>query len=125
MNTEKTPKILIIDDDQPIRELMVASLSDTYDVVEAYDGLSGIEMAETENPDMILCDLLMPTMTGTEFLHMAKERNIFPRIPILIVTASQYVSFDKLPVEKEDVIFKPFSIENLLNRIKEKLNSNN
>lgn len=115
-------RILVIDDDEAIRALLMASLGDHYEIIEAYDGLSGIEMAESEKPDLIICDLLMPTMTGTEFINIAKKNKIIPNIPLLVVTASQYVSSEKLLIPKDDIIFKPFSIENLLEKVASKLN---
>lgn len=115
-------KILVIDDDESIRALLTASLGDHYDIIEAYDGLSGIEMAQTEKPDLLICDLLMPTMTGAEFIEMAKKEKIIPEIPLLVVTASQYVSPEKLLIAKEDIIYKPFTIENLLEKVAAKLN---
>lgn len=115
-------KILVIDDDASIRALLTAALGDHYDIIEAYDGLSGIEMAESDNPDLLICDLLMPTMTGKEFIEIAKKKNIIPNIPILVVTASQYVSPEKLLIPKEDIIFKPFSMEYLLEKVAIKLN---
>lgn len=123
MNSTFSKKILIIDDDEAIRELLVASLSDKYEVLEAYDGLSGIEMAETENPDLIICDLLMPTMTGTEFIFLAKQKEIIPKTPLLVVTASNYVSPDKITIKPEDIIYKPFSITKLIEKVSEKINS--
>ena len=70
------PKILVIEDESAIRRVLVKILveeSDTYDVQEAEDGLSGIEAIKKDDFDLVLCDIKMPKMDGVEVLEAAKK----------------------------------------------------
>lgn len=78
-------KILIIDDD----EIFVKTLQDflpkeKYETIWAKDGIDGMALMETENPDLVLLDLLMPGMGGMEFLDELKKKKMPKQIPILI-----------------------------------------
>ena len=82
-------KILIIDDDKIFTKILKDALSaegDAYDVVIAYNGEEGIEMAKEMKPSMIVLDLKMPKLGGIEFLRELKLLNLQPQIPILIST---------------------------------------
>ena len=69
------PKILIIEDEAAIRRVLTKILSeesDTYQVEEAEDGLSGVEKIKNEDYDLVLCDIKMPKMDGVEVLEAIK-----------------------------------------------------
>ena len=67
-------KILIIDDDAGLRKSLTLILSDAgYDVVQAEDGEQGLATAQEQSPDIILCDVRMPKLTGIEFLEAYRE----------------------------------------------------
>ena len=82
-------KILIVDDDLHIRRLYKEELEEEgYDVVVASTGTEAIELFETENPDLVTLDILMPDMDGIKLLRQMKEKK--PRIPIIMSTAYDY-----------------------------------
>ena len=80
-------KILVADDEQNIRLLMRRMLSNRYDVIEAQDGQEAIDIAHSENPDLILMDLLMPGVDGYSALSSIKEDKSTAKIPVIIVSA--------------------------------------
>ena len=80
-------KILIVEDVELNRDLLVQLLEDNYQVVTATDGAAGIEMAERESPDLILMDLSLPIMDGWEATHRLKANERLRDIPIIILTA--------------------------------------
>ncbi len=80
-------KILIVEDVELNRDLLVQLLEDNYQVVTATDGAAGIEMAERESPDLILMDLSLPIMDGWEATHRLKANERLRDIPIIALTA--------------------------------------
>ena len=81
-------KILVVEDDQDIRDLLVDSLSDLgYDVVEAADGGAGFQRALEETPDIILLDVMMPVMDGFEVLQKLKSDPATNSVPVIMVSA--------------------------------------
>ncbi|MBA3986431.1 MAG: response regulator, partial [Flavobacteriales bacterium] len=81
------PKILIIEDEAAIRRVLKKILSEedkNYEVFEAEDGLSGIELIKNEDFDLVLCDIKMPKMDGVEVLEATKK--IKPEIPMVMIS---------------------------------------
>lgn len=112
-------RILVADDEKD----MVTGLRDNlqfegYEVVVAFDGEAALEAANTESPDLILLDIMMPKIDGLEVCRRIREAGF--RIPILMLTAkSQEIDVVRgLEVGADDYITKPFSIRELLARIK-------
>lgn len=118
--TEKK-KILIIDDMESVRSMLIESLKEDYDVLEAYDGLSGMGLILDERPDLIVCDLLMPTVTGGELIAELKDNPEINQTPLIVITASAYVSAAAIHVKESDIVKKPFNIDQLREKIEEKL----
>ena len=80
-------KILIIEDDKFLRELLVKKVgSEGYEVVVATDGEEGLKMAKEENPSLILLDLILPAMDGFEVLRRIKEAEETKHIPVIILS---------------------------------------
>jgi len=80
-------KILIIEDDKFLRELIFRKLiNEGYDVKEAVDGEDGLKIAEKEKPDLILLDLILPEMDGFEVLAKIKEKPALSQIPVIILS---------------------------------------
>lgn len=111
-------KILVIDDEEPIRRFLTASLeTGEYQVIEAANGQIGIHAAVMHNPKLILLDLGLPDIDG---LELTKEIRTWSQIPIIILSARGQES-DKikaLDYGADDYITKPFSIGELLARIR-------
>ncbi|MBV8891446.1 MAG: response regulator transcription factor [Acidobacteria bacterium] len=113
------PKILIVEDEPG----MVAGLRDNfefegYQVLSAIDGVSGLERALADSPDLVILDVMMPRMSGLDVCKQLKARR--PAIPIIMLTARGQ-EVDKvvgLELGADDYVTKPFSIRELLARVK-------
>jgi len=117
-------KILIIDDEKPIVDILKFNLrKDGYSTLEAYDGEEGFDMALSENPDLILLDVMLPKMDGFSVCKKLREKL---STPILMLTAKEE-EVDKvlgLELGADDYITKPFSVRELMARIKANLRRN-
>lgn len=82
-------KILVVDDEKNILKLYKAELEDEgYSVVTANSGREALELFETENPDLVTLDILMPDIDGIQVLRQMKEKR--PTLPIIMLTAYDY-----------------------------------
>ena len=119
MDYKKT--ILIVDDEKMILNLLSCNLiKEGYNVIEATDGLEAISMAQEKKPDLMLLDVMIPKLDG---LSVCKRVKNMMNIPILMVTAKDD-ELDKivgLELGADDYITKPFSIRELLARVKANL----
>jgi signal transduction histidine kinase/ligand-binding sensor domain-containing protein/DNA-binding response OmpR family regulator len=117
--------ILIVDDDNDIRQFLIGELSEEYDVIEAKNGNAGLEMAFNFNPDLILSDIMMPHMDGVEFCKRIKTDERTSHIPVILLTSlhSQEKQIEGLSLGADDYIFKPFNILILKSRISNLLNT--
>ena len=119
MDYKKT--ILIVDDEKMILNLLSCNLiKEGYNVIEAKDGLEAITIAQEEKPDLILLDVMLPKLDG---LSVCKRVKNIMNVPILMVTAKDD-ELDKilgLELGADDYITKPFSIRELLARVKANL----
>jgi len=125
MTDDLQPRFLIVDDHQSIRKLcMTVGGSMGLHCMEAESAEAALAYMETDSPDMILADLMMPNMTGLEFLPRVKQ--ILPRTEIAIMTGhgSIETAVQAMRLGAYDYITKPFRIEELrllLNRMQEKV----
>lgn len=111
-------KILIVEDEQKIARFLELELKyEGYNVSTAYDGREGLDMFESEHPDLIILDLMLPKLSGIEVCRRIRQTS---DVPIIMLTAKDDVS-DKvmgLDMGADDYITKPFAIEELLARIR-------
>lgn len=114
-------KILIIEDEQPIAEIIQFNLAkEGYTVIIANNGEDGLKLALSENPDLILLDLMLPGMDGMDVCRLIRQQ---ADMPILMLTAKDS-EVDKvlgLEMGADDYITKPFSNRELLARVKANL----
>ncbi len=114
-------KILIIDDEEHIVELIRYNLENAgYDALEAYNGSDGIKLAKQEKPVLILLDVMLPVMDGLDVCKNLRKDEATRSIPIIMLTAKSE-EIDKilgLELGADDYITKPFSVRELLARIK-------
>ena len=119
MITEKT--ILIVDDEKPIVDILVYNLEkEGYKTIEANDGISAVNIALEQRPDLILLDIMLPKLDG---LTVCKKIKNALNVPILMLTAKDS-EIDKilgLELGADDYITKPFSVRELVARVKANL----
>jgi DNA-binding response OmpR family regulator len=118
-------KILIVDDDPHVCKLMGRVLQkENYDTVWAENGKKGLEMIESESPDLVILDLTMPEMSGEEMLDFSLKSH--PELPVIIVTAfgSEQKAVKLLKGGAVDYLRKPFNIEELVIKVREAMEKN-
>jgi DNA-binding response OmpR family regulator len=118
---EKKPKILVVDDEPSIREFLHHVLTDEgYEVLTADDGLTALPIAVTEQPDLILLDIMMPGLNGMETCKRLRERPTTSHIRVIILTA--YDTRDRLEESivtgADDFLGKPIDLTELRIRVR-------
>lgn len=113
-------KVLVVDDDPHIRELVKMKLQSAgHDVITAVDGQDGLDTALREQPGLVLLDIAMPKLTGLEVCEKLRAEPSTAQLPIVLITARS----SEADVEKgfaagaDDYITKPFSPRELLARL--------
>ena len=116
----KKSKILTIDDDPDILDVLNLTLSEQYDVIQAGNGEEGLKMVHQKAPDLIVCDYMMPVMNGREFCKELKKDILLRHIPIIMLTGKGEVKDRVGGIEAgvDDYLVKPFVPDELLARIK-------
>jgi two-component system response regulator VicR len=118
--------VLIVEDEQNIVDILAFNLSrEGYDTMEAYDGATGLQLALEHNPDLILLDLMLPGMNGFEVCRRIRETG--STIPVLMLTAREEEADKVMGLElgADDYITKPFSMRELLARVKTNIRRSN
>jgi two-component system cell cycle response regulator DivK len=113
-------KILVVDDTEWNRDLVVQLLQDEYTVLQAVDGQEGVKMTEAEKPDLVLMDLGMPVMDGWEATRRIKANSALQNIPVIAVTSHAMVG-DEIEARRagcDDYLPKPIDEDELINKIK-------
>ncbi|AUJ59805.1 MULTISPECIES: response regulator transcription factor [Bacillus amyloliquefaciens group] len=112
-------KILVVDDEQSIVTLLQYNLERSgYDVITASDGEEALELAENENPDLIVLDVMLPKVDGIDVCKQLRQQKMM--VPILMLTAKDE-EFDKvlgLELGADDYMTKPFSPREVTARVK-------
>ncbi len=114
-------KILVIDDEPDlVKALEVRLKSEGYDVITAFDGLSGLNLAREQQPDIILLDIMLPKLDGYKVSRFLKFDEQYKKIPIIMVTAKAEEHDKELGTETgaDLYITKPFDEDELLSSIR-------
>jgi DNA-binding response OmpR family regulator len=117
-------KILLIEDNVDVRENTEEILSlANYKVVTASNGKVGVELAQHEKPDLIICDIMMPELDGYGVLHILSKNEETARIPFIFLTAKTEKSDIRkgMNLGADDYLTKPFDDTDLLNAIEIRL----
>lgn len=122
--TDLPMKILVVDDERPIRRFLNASLGNRYTILEAENGEGAIQSAAVNHPDLIVLDLGLPDMDGTEVTRRIRE---WTDVPVIIISVrdSEQDKVGALDAGADDYLTKPFGVSELLARIRVALRRSN
>jgi two-component system cell cycle response regulator DivK len=112
-------KVLVVEDVDYNRDLLVQLLEDKYQVIEAVNGQEGVELAEKERPELILMDLSLPIMDGWEATRRIKANPDLSSIPVIALTAHAMVGDQEkaLAAGCDDYLVKPLNEDILMAKI--------
>jgi CheY-like chemotaxis protein len=109
-------RVLVVDDDPDIRELLFTALEDEgFDVVPAANGREALAIIRTFRPDVIVLDLMMPVMDGWQFASELRARD--EDIPLVLLSAANDLPTHAKALAAAEVIEKPFELAELLPKI--------
>lgn len=119
MLVENNKKLLIVEDNEEMRELLVSLFSDNYTCLTANNGEEGLVLCQTQMPDIVLSDVMMPTMDGYQLLSAIRSDISINHIPVLLLSAkadnrSRIKGLDLLA---DDYLYKPFEASLLKSRV--------
>jgi len=116
---EEIPRVLIVEDNEDLRNYLLLSLRDKYNLIEASNGQQGLERAVLEIPDLVLSDLMMPRMDGLQLCREIRKNEKTSHIPVILLTAKtdQETKIDGLEIGADDYLAKPFQLPELTARI--------
>lgn len=120
MLNNKIPVILFVEDNFSLRKYLVEHFEHLYKIIEAQNGLEGLQLAARDLPDLIISDVMMPEMDGFEFCKQLKSDLRIGHIPVILLTARSHEQdkIEGIETGAEDYIIKPFSLQFLAARIK-------
>ncbi|MHB1389699.1 MAG: response regulator [Thermoleophilia bacterium] len=121
MNEKQSPRILLVDDEAAIQKLLTYPMEkEGYEIVQAIDGETALEKFHEQKFDLVVLDIMLPGMSGTDVCRIIRGEST---IPIIMLTAKSD-EFDKvlgLEIGADDYITKPFSIREFRSRVKAQL----
>ena len=124
-SSEQRPIVLIVEDDEEIRTLLIEGLEPRYDLAVAKDGAQGLQMAKERVPDLVVTDVMMPVMDGMTLCRELKTGLETSHIPVVMLTAKSALESEAagLKTGADDYIRKPFNMDLLRIRIENLLAS--
>ncbi|MBN2457716.1 response regulator [Candidatus Woesearchaeota archaeon] len=119
MKSQNKKRVMVIDDEYTIRELVELSLDPDYKVIKAATGLEAIEILKQSKPDLIILDIMMPKMNGFEVCSTIKKDDDFKDIPVIMLTAKHGIDDVKQAIKADcdEYITKPFEPELIKKRV--------
>jgi DNA-binding response OmpR family regulator len=114
-------RVLVVEDDEALRQIIVRSLAGWYAVYEAVDGLAALQLVrQIPAPDLIICDVMMPRLDGFAFAHRMREYRELARVPLIFLTAKTDVKsiVEGINSGARHYLPKPFKVADLLARVK-------
>lgn len=124
-NRIKGVKMLIVEDNASLREMLAGLFEPYYEVITAPDGEEGLQKAQEVMPDIIISDIMMPKMTGIELCRQIKANFETCHIPVVLLTARTAIehTIEGLRIGADDYITKPFNVSLLISRCNNLVNS--
>lgn len=118
------PMIMVVEDHEEFRQFLTESLRDYYRVTAFTNGEEAWQFIQTEKPQLVITDVMMPVMNGVELARRIKKNKLTAGIPVLLLTAknTEEQQVEGLSAGANDYIVKPFSLDVLLQKIKNQLN---
>ena len=104
------PKILIVEDEATVRDMLALNLrAEAFEVITAADGATGLELARDQSPDLIILDLMLPEIDGLSLCRMLRRDS---EVPIIMLTArgTEMDRITGLETGADDYVVKPFSL---------------
>lgn len=114
------PTVLIVEDNREMNDFIAATLAKSYRTVSAYDGRSGLHLATANPPDLIVTDVMMPSMSGDELVRTALATEELHHVPILVVSAREDAELRTTMLRggARDFVTKPFAPAELRARVR-------
>lgn len=119
LNLEKKHTVLLVEDNDDVRDYVRERLDPYFFILEANNGLDAFNIAIDKYPDLIISDVMMPKMNGIELCSNVKKDLLIGHIPIILITAKSMVAHIKegFSVGADDYIVKPFNMDVLIYRV--------
>jgi two-component system alkaline phosphatase synthesis response regulator PhoP len=120
-------KVLIVDDEPGVRQLVQRILSKSYAVLEAQDGAEAVDVTRNQKPDIILMDMMMPKVDGLTACYVIKKDEATKEIPVVMITAVGYDLNKRLSQDvmgADGYITKPFTPQDLQSAVDQFLGGN-
>lgn len=124
-NNERIYSMLIVEDNDDLREMLKQVFEPIYNVYTAVDGEEGLAMTLEHQPNIVLSDLMMPRMSGSEMCSKIKNNFMVCHIPVVLLTAQTAVEYniEGLRLGADDYITKPFNVKTLITRCNNLVNN--
>ena len=116
----RKPTVLVIEDNISMNNFICLLLQDDYFVISALDGEDGLDKIMKEQPDCVICDIMMPKISGDQLVAQVRKNLELNAMPIIILTAKidSKIKVDLLRMGAQDCIAKPFEADDLLARVR-------
>jgi len=113
--SSKRPRVLVVEDEQPLRELVVVTLGEAYDCEEAADGDTALERLRAHAPDLVVLDAMIPGRSGLDVLREMRAHPKLKKVPVVVLSAwQQPQDIDAaLDAGADRFLGKPFRVEEL------------
>jgi two-component system phosphate regulon response regulator PhoB len=115
IRSKRRPRVLVVEDEQPLRELVVVTLGDAFDCEEAADGDTALERLRARVPELVLLDAMLPGRTGLDVLRAMRADPKLKAVPVVVLSAwQQPQDVDAaLAAGADRFLGKPFRVEEL------------
>jgi DNA-binding response OmpR family regulator len=111
----RRPRVLVVDDEAPLRELIIVTLGDGFRCEEAADGETALKQLREAPPDLVFLDLMLPDRSGLDILHEMRSDPVLRHVAVVVVSAWQRPEDVKLALETgaDKFLAKPFLVDEL------------